>query len=115
MAEVALMNMVAESISRVERKIDAQATDNAESRRRMHERQEAMNLKLVTLEHDMSQIKGELTGMRPTVAEFVTMRNQAAGAGRLGRFMWKLASYSIAAASGAAGFYAWISGFFTRG
>jgi hypothetical protein len=115
MPEQTLMAMIAERLSRIENTIDNERKESQESRRRMHEKQEAMSYEMLALKARFDTLQTELIGIRPTVSEVLARKQQAQGAGALGRFLWKVAGISIAMASGAAGAYAWMMGLFTRG
>lgn len=75
----------------------------SESRRRVHEKQDEQNQLLLKLDHRLSTVEKSVEAEAPTWAEYRAYKARAAGAGMLGRMLWKTGAWLIAAA---AAFYA---------
>lgn len=106
----------------IERSIVEEKRDSAESRRRVYEKLEGQDRSLQQQDRKLERIdtrvetleKAILT-MSPTVAEFVTMKTQAQGAGKLGKFVWSAGKLVIAGAASAAATWAWAANLFGSG
>lgn len=63
---------------------------SAESRRRVHEKQDEQNQLLLKLDHRLSTVENAVEAEAPTWAEYRALKARAAGAGTLGRVIWKV-------------------------
>ena len=86
--------------------INRQLAEGSEGRRRTYEKVEAINREVLVLAAKVGSLEGSVNSMSPTVAEFVTMKQQAQGAGKLGSFLWNSGRVLLAAAAGAAAYWA---------
>lgn len=111
----ALVTMISGQLDSINRSIADERRDSAESRRRVYEKLEQQDQKLERLDARVQTLENAILTMSPTVAEFVTMKAQAQGAGKLGKFVWSSGKIVIAMAASAAGTWAWVAGFFGSG
>lgn len=86
--------------------INRQLAEGSEGRRQTYEKVEAVNRELLLLTAKVERLDSSVQAMSPTVQEFVTMKQQAQGAGKLGSFLWSSGRIILAAAAGAAGYWA---------
>lgn len=77
-------------IGGVENRIAASETTASESRRRMHERQENQGEVLIKIDHRVAAVEKAVDSAAPTLKEYAEMKAKVAGAGLLGRKLWKL-------------------------
>lgn len=86
--------------------IERQLAEGSDGRRRTYEKVELVGRELLLLTAKVDGLEASVGAMSPTVAEFVTMKQQAKGAGRLGAFIWSAGRIILAAAAGAATYWA---------
>lgn len=86
--------------------------ESGESRRRVHEKIDIVSREVLDLTMKVKNANDAIEGMSPTVAEFVMMKTQAQGAGKLGSALWTAGRILLATASAAAGYWAAVSGWF---
>lgn len=110
-----LVTLISGQLESINRSIADERRDSAESRRRVYEKLEKQDEKLERFDARMQTLENAILTMSPTVAEFVTMKTQAQGAGKLGVFVWSTGKVVIATAAGAAATWAWLAGFFSSG
>ena len=68
---------------------------STESRRRVHEKQDVQNQLLLKLDHRLSTVEKAVEAEAPTWAEFRALKARAAGAGSLGRAIWKVGAWVV--------------------
>lgn len=92
--------------------INRQLAEGGEGRRRTYEKVEAVGRELLLLTAKVEGLESSVASMSPTVAEFITMKQQAQGAGKLGSFLWNSGRVLLAAAAGAAAYWATMASWF---
>lgn len=92
--------------------IERQLAEGSEGRRRTYDKVETVGRELLLLTTKVEELEKSVAGMSPTVAEFVTMKQQAQGAGKLGSLLWNTGRILLAAAAGAAAYWASMSAWF---
>ena len=111
----ALVTMISGQLDSINRSIADERRDSAESRRRVYEKLEGQDKSLERLDARVQTLENAILTMSPTVAEFVTMKAQAHGAGKLGKFLWLSGKLLLAAAASAVTTWAWVAGLFGSG
>lgn len=81
-----------------------------ESRKVLYQGQEKINQDLIEVRHRMGHLQDGLDSIKPTAAEYVRLRDQAIGAGRLGTFAWRAGGVVLAGAGWLAAAYTWLTG-----
>lgn len=76
--------------------------DAGESRRRLHEGQQEQGKLLIDLANRVLAIEGSVAAEKPTWEEYRRLKEQANGAGKLGRALWRFGSWIIAFVFGVA-------------
>ena len=76
--------------------------DASESRRRLHEGQQEQAKLLLDLANRVLVIESSVAAEKPTWEEYRRMKEQANGAGKLGRALWRFGSILIAFVFGVA-------------
>lgn len=76
--------------------------DSSESRRRLHEGQREQGRLLSDLANRVLAIESSVAAEKPTWEEYRRLKEQANGAGKLGRALWRLGSILIAFVFGVA-------------
>lgn len=109
----AIVTLLTNRLDSIDRSIAEERRDSAESRRRVYDKLENQDNKLERIDARVEVLEKALLTMSPTVAEFVTTKEQIRGAGKLGAVLWKIGGFLLAAASGAVGVLAWAQGLFT--
>jgi septal ring factor EnvC (AmiA/AmiB activator) len=70
--------------------------DRAEqSRKQLYDKVDAVDTKVTLMEHQITQLSMGLNEIRPTVAEYVKMKEQVRGAGALGRGLWLIGGFIL--------------------
>lgn len=77
--------------------------DASESRRSMHETQNRHSQALSDLSVEVKTIKSTIAAEQPTWEEYRQLKMQAAGAGKLGAFLWSTGRYIIVLAAALVG------------
>lgn len=111
--EDALVALLTSRLDSIDRSISEEKRDSAESRRRVYEKLEHQDRKIEKILNRLEALEDVTSSMSPTIAEFVTMKTQVVGAGRLGSMLWKAGGYIMTAAVSFASAWAWITGFFS--
>lgn len=89
-------------------KIDRLSDDLAEdrkARKALYERIETTNLSVEKLKWEVEALKNTLNSQAPTIAEFLTYKEQVRGAGKLGRFLWVAGGVLLGWAATMAGWF----------
>lgn len=115
MMDQAVVSLITGRLDSIDRAINEERRDSAESRRRVYEKLEGQDSKLERLDARVETLERTILTMSPTVAEFVDYKAQVRGAGRLGRFLWVCGGFLLTAASSFVAAYAWLAGLFTSG
>lgn len=92
--------------------IERQLAEGSEGRRRTYDKVETVGRELLLLTTKVEGLEKSVAGMSPTVQEFVTMKQQAQVAGKLGSLLWNTGRILLAAAAGAAAYLASMSAWF---
>lgn len=92
--------------------INRQLAEGSDGRRRTYEKVEAVARELLLLTTKVENLEHTVSSMSPTVQEFVTMKQQAQGAGKLGAFLWSAGRILLAGAAAAAAYWASMSAWF---
>ncbi len=77
--------------------------DGKERGRRLWEEVNAIRETLIAQEHRMANMEKSVAGAQPTIDDVKAMKQKAAGAGWLGRMLWRIGGWVLA---GAVGIYA---------
>lgn len=76
--------------------------DASESRRRLHEGQQEQAKILIDLTNRVQAIESSVAAEKPTWEEYRRMKEQANGAGKLGRALWRFGGFLMAFVFGVA-------------
>ena len=76
-----------------------------EARKRVYERIELSDQKIDRLTWRMNVLEATMNQHAPTIAEFLAYKQQVAGAGRLGKFLWFLGGIILSAAVTVSGWF----------
>ena len=113
MTDNAIMTMMMDRFQSLEQSMERARQESADSRRAMYAKQDETSTTLIRMDIRVQRLEQEILGMQPALAEVAKIRAQAAGAGRLGVFIWSVGKYLIAAAAAVVSFYIWFTGMFT--
>jgi hypothetical protein len=81
-----------------------------ESRKILYERNEALRVDLIEIRHRIGHLQDGLDAVKPSAAEYVQVREQITGAGRLGMLAWRFGSVAMGAAGWLAAAYTYWTG-----
>ena len=87
--------------------IENEMHDAKEARGKVYERIEATNQKVDHLGWRMDALEKTMNNQAPTIAEFLTYKEQVKGAGRLGKFLWAAGGLILGAAVSVSGWFHW--------
>jgi len=87
--------------------IENEMHDAKEARGKVYERIEATNQKVDHLGWRMDALEKTMNSQAPTIAEFLTYKEQVKGAGRLGKFLWAAGGLILGAAVSVSGWFHW--------
>lgn len=96
------------SVAVIQEQLRQITADNAEARaarKAQYEQNERQSETLLKIEHRLEKVEVWITSSDPTITEFRTLKLQAQGAGKLGRFLWVLAGATIGAAATLVGYW----------
>lgn len=115
-----IVTLITNRLDSIDRSIAEERRDSADSRRRVYEKLESQDAKLDSQDRKLERfdarletLEKALLTMSPAVADYVQTKQKVVGAGRLGAGLWRLGGFVLTAASGAAGYWAWMQGLFT--
>lgn len=97
----------------LDRKVDDFRKSSEESRGRLHDKVNATNIQIAGLTARVEIAEKAITGMSPTISEFLTYKEQVRGAGKLGRGLWWLGGVILAGAASLSAFITWLLSTFT--
>lgn len=100
------IQLIAERLTSIEANQREERTAASNSRGRMYEKMEALEKAQAATLGRVDKLESAITSMSPTVAEIVALKVQAQGAGKVGRALWSIGKWLIAAAAGAASMWA---------
>jgi hypothetical protein len=103
-------------IGELKGKIDmivASMQDASESRRRTHEKMDALGTELHSVRSEVRDLAERVTTIEPTWKDYLRKQDQVRGAGALGRALWRIGGWLLAAAVPLAGIYSWLTGHIT--
>lgn len=89
--------MLMSRFDEIGRRMSEDRIDSNDSRRRIHEKLEDQSKVLTTLDGRVQKLEKAVEGAAPTLAEFTTYKEQVRGAGRLGRVLWGIGGFVLAA------------------
>ena len=81
-----------------------------ESRKALYQENERMRVDLIEIRHRIGHLQDGLDAVKPSAAEYVQIRDQITGAGRLGMAAWQVGGYVVAFAGWAAAAYTYLTG-----
>lgn len=113
MAEEASLNDVYHRLGGIERSISMIAEEQiraANKRGEMYASQEATRIEVGEVKGEIRALDKRVSAMEPGFDEYMRLRHQVDGAGKLGRGLWWLGGWIIAAASGLVAFLYWLTG-----
>jgi len=94
--------------------INQKLADAEQSRGRMYEKIDATNDKIELTNSKVDKLGWRLDALEqtmnnqaPTIAEFLTYKEQVRGAGRLGKFLWAMGGIILGAAASLASWLNW--------
>lgn len=93
------VTLILDRLGSIERSIENEKRDSSESRRRVYEKLETLDKKQDITDMRVEKLEQAITSMSPTVAEFLNYKAQVAGAGRLGKALWRLGGVILGAAA----------------
>lgn len=99
------MTLIIDRLSSIERSIENERRDGAESRRRTYDKLETLDKKQDMTDMRIEKLEQAITSMSPTVAEFLNYKAQVTGAGKLGKFLWWVGGIVLGAAATAAAYW----------
>lgn len=85
--------------------IEGDLQDAKAARKLVYERLEVTDSKVDRLSWRMDALEKNLNQMSPTVAEFLTYKEQVRGAGRLGKLLWFVGGLVLSAAVTVSGWF----------
>lgn len=91
----------------------ASMSDASESRRRTHEKMDALGKEMHSMRSDIQSLTSRVTAIEPTWQDYLTKQQQVRGAGTLGRALWRIGGWLLSAAVALAGLWAWLSNHIT--
>jgi hypothetical protein len=100
--EQRMFEMVMDRFDRMERRQDA----SEESRRLLHEKINHTERAMDLLRNEVQSLDKSLSSLTPTVQEFIMVKQQVAGAGRLGRALWWIGGLILTAAASVISYFA---------
>lgn len=83
-----VVSIIMGGITDIKQSIAEDKRDATESRRRVYDKLEDQSRAMYELTARVATVESSVASMAPSVAEFNSMRTKAAGAGKLGRFLW---------------------------
>lgn len=87
--------------------------DASDSRRRTHEKMDALGQELHSVRSEVRDLAERVTDIEPTWKDYLRKQDQVRGAGTLGKAIWKAGGWLLAAAVAIVGFYAWVTSHIT--
>jgi hypothetical protein len=87
--------------------------DASESRRRTHEKMDALGRDLHTVSSEVRDLTDRVTAIEPTWKDYLNKQAQVRGAGKLGRALWIIGGGVLTAAGVLYGAYGWLIQHFT--
>lgn len=78
-----------------------------QSRKLVYEKIEATNTEVHKLAWRMDALEATMNKHAPTIAEFLTYKEQVRGAGKLGKLLWFIGGIVLSAAASIAGWFHW--------
>lgn len=85
--------------------IENEMQDAKAARKLLYERLETTDGKVDRLSWRMDALETALNKQAPTIAEFLTYKEQVRGAGRLGKFLWFIGGLLLSAAVTVSGWF----------
>lgn len=85
-----------------------------EARKALYSRVETTNVSVEKLTWRIDALEKTMNSQAPTIAEFLTYKEQVRGAGKLGRVLWMLGGIILSAAAGLVAWVMWAVGLFTK-
>lgn len=95
--------LIISQLQSLDARLERIEADGQERGRRLWEEVNAMRGVLIGQEHRMANIEKSVAGAQPTIDDVKAMKQKAAGAGWLGRMLWRIGGWVLA---GAVGIYA---------
>jgi len=83
-----------------------------EARKQLYGRVETTNLNVEKLTWRIDALEKTMSSQAPTIAEFLTYKEQVRGAGKLGKALWMLGGIILSAAAGVVAWITWAVGLF---
>lgn len=87
--------------------IENEMKDAKEARKIVYKSIEATNSKVDHLTWRMDALETTMNKHAPTIAEFLTYKEQVRGAGKLGKMLWFIGGIVLSAAASIAGWFHW--------
>ncbi len=85
--------------NRIEDRIHASDLQSSDSRRRVHEKLDAQNIVMHTMDGRLTVVEQSVASAAPSLREYAELKAKAAGAGWLGAKLWRLGGWVIGAAA----------------
>lgn len=89
--------MLMSRFDEIGRRMSEDRVESNDSRRRIYEKLEQQSKVLTVLDGRVQKLEKAVEGAAPTLAEFTTYKEQVRGAGRLGRVLWGIGGFVLAA------------------
>jgi hypothetical protein len=90
--------------------IDDRLSRADESRAAVHRRLDDLVMRTTHVETDLLSLKRKVETVEAVTDDVKVMRERAFGAGTLGVWLWRVGSWVLSAAAGAAAVYTWMTG-----
>lgn len=109
-----LVTLITSRLDSIDRTMHEDRREAAESRKQVYDKLEEQSSHIALIGSRVQTLEKAIVDMSPTVAEFVTMKAQVQGAGKLGTGLWTIGSWVLTAAVGFVSAWAWLQGFFSN-
>lgn len=106
------VTLILSKFDEINRTLAEDRRDSSDSRRRMCERQDQIAQSLAAMGNRVDGLEKSVNSMSPTVAEYLEVKSQVRGAGRLGKLLWFLGGLILSAAVGIATGWNWLASLF---
>lgn len=107
--DTAFVNLVLQRLDQFASQLESDKVTSDESRRRLHEKIDALEKTIWGLDHRLELMEKAVTSTNPVFTEYMAYKQRAIGAGMVGRWLWWLGGILISAAASAAAMYTWLT------
>lgn len=93
-----ILTMIVDRLQHIETRLTSSEHSAGESRRRMHDKLETHGELLLKIDHRVTMVEKAVDSAAPTLKEYADMKSKVAGAGLLGKSLWKFGRWILAGA-----------------